>query len=186
MCFGGRFLEHEIINPHVKRRILALGHDAAVFVPVDHPAAGVDVDLSEGEPAFALPEITTGPEKQDDGECEVGFEEAFCVVDFDFRVERPNGDIELLIRGQCGPSHRYADGDFFFFFVWNFTNLSNEDEEDEDEPKPGSPYAKCGLEWELVESMSVEFPCGSESDMSKTDLHGVVVSAILVHTRYWT
>lgn len=70
--------------------------DAMVLFPVDHAAAGVNVDLSEGEPAFAFPEIPTGPEEEDDGEGEVGFEESLGVVDFDFGVKGPDGDVELL------------------------------------------------------------------------------------------
>jgi hypothetical protein len=49
--------------------------------PVNLTATAVDVDLRGSEPPLALPEVTTGPEEEHNGEGKVRLEESFSVVE---------------------------------------------------------------------------------------------------------
>lgn len=54
-----------------------LGSVGIDLVPVELTAAGVDIYLGGAEPTFALPQVTDGPEEEDDGGGEVALEEGF-------------------------------------------------------------------------------------------------------------
>ena len=51
------------------------------LIPVELTTAGVDVHLVCSEPTGALPEVADDPEEDDDGEGEVGLEEALGVTE---------------------------------------------------------------------------------------------------------
>jgi hypothetical protein len=50
-------------------------------LPVNLPAAAVNVNLSGSEPALALPEVTAGPEEEHYRKGKVGLEEALGIVE---------------------------------------------------------------------------------------------------------
>lgn len=49
-------------------------------LPVDLATTRVDIDLVGAEPSLALPEITTGPEEEDNRKRKVCLEEALGIV----------------------------------------------------------------------------------------------------------
>lgn len=68
-------------------------------IPVVFTAASVDVDLVGAKPASALPDKTTDPEDNDDGQGEVRLEETFGIVEPTF--DGADGDKKLFaITGQ--------------------------------------------------------------------------------------
>ena len=56
----------------------AIGTDG---IPVELTAVAVDVHLAGAEPALTFPQVTDGPEEQDDGSGEEGHEETLSIVD---------------------------------------------------------------------------------------------------------
>lgn len=98
--------------------------------------AGVEIDLVDSDEALALPDVTNDPEEEDDGQSEIGFEEALSVVQI-AGERRSNGHEEL--RCQC-----------------------NEDEEETD-PRAGD--AEESFEGNIIERTSLVFPCLSEADV---------------------
>jgi hypothetical protein len=75
-------LDEESVEPALPgRHGSQLGAVGVDVVPVELAAARVEVDLLRAEPASALPQEATDPEDNDDGQGEVGLEEALCVVE---------------------------------------------------------------------------------------------------------
>lgn len=64
------------------------------LLPVDRPAARIDVDLVNAEPPLAFPEVAAGPEEEDHRESEVYLEETFGVVEA--AVDGADCDEELV------------------------------------------------------------------------------------------
>jgi hypothetical protein len=57
-----------------------LGTISVDFIPLVFTAASINVDLVDGNPALTLPEVTSDPEDNDDGESEEGLEETSCII----------------------------------------------------------------------------------------------------------
>lgn len=55
-------------------------------VPVNLAAAGVDVDLGGAKPSLALPEVTTGPEKEHNGKSEIALKEPLGIIESTIRT----------------------------------------------------------------------------------------------------
>lgn len=131
--------------------------------PVDRPAAGVHVDLTELEEARPLPEVSAHPEEQDDWKGQVHLEETFGIVGW-LAIETSNGpdsNVKLL-DGQHGAKIKRR--------TQPTTDLSNENQDDHDNTGPRAPDTESRLEWDLVESATVVFPGSAEADMGHTDL----------------
>ena len=47
--------------------------------------------------------------------------------------------------------------------------MSHEDEDDEDKANPRADDTTDGLEWDLIESVSMMLPCAAETDVCVTD-----------------
>lgn len=92
---SGKALDDEIEHTSPGRHgsnTLPLGTDSN---PVDLAAASVNIDLMRAEPSGAFPDEAADPEEENDGEGEVGLEEAFGIVEFAFVTRRGDGDVEL-------------------------------------------------------------------------------------------
>lgn len=73
-------------------------YHGTIFVdlfPVKLTASGVHVNLAQLQPTLSFPEVSDDPEKNDDGECEIGLEEALNSTE-SWLAGRANGNIELL------------------------------------------------------------------------------------------
>lgn len=82
-------------NPLPSRHSSQLGAVRIDLVPGQLASAGIDVDLVEPEPPSSLPEKPADPEEHDDGQGQVGLEEALYRVEATFYGAY--GDVELLV-----------------------------------------------------------------------------------------
>lgn len=109
-------------------------------VPVDWTTTDININLRGSEPSRSLPEEASEPEEKDDWESEVELEESLNITDT-LDTKWPDSDVEL----------------------------SNKDDNDHDETAPRTVDTTDGLEWNLVNGVTVIFPCASESDVCKAD-----------------
>lgn len=89
----------ELMHPLLPLRLSS--HVSLVLVnsiPIVLSATSIDINLFELQPSFSLPEVTTGPEEENNRESEISLEEIGGASEFGL-ARRSNGDIELCSEG---------------------------------------------------------------------------------------
>jgi hypothetical protein len=81
------------------------------LIPVQLTATGVDVYLCSTQPTFTLPDESSNPERDDDGESKVCLEETLSIIETVFAGRRDRG-IEL-----CSPQVNFTDS-YIHIFCW--------------------------------------------------------------------
>lgn len=74
-----------------------LGPELVDLVPVMLTTTSVDINLVNRQPTLSLPDISDGPEEEDNGESQVGHEEAFNSAHTGRARGSDNGNIELYL-----------------------------------------------------------------------------------------